>query len=77
MIPFVAIGLHLLFGRFMIEARQHAHTYYGIANHRVVIIISVQPRETWMNLITMLSARLGLIRPEVRASTSAHCPMSR
>lgn len=33
-IPFVVIGLMLVFGRFIIDAKLRAHTYYGLTNNR-------------------------------------------
>lgn len=37
-IPFVLIGIHLIFGRFFVDSRQRANTYYGITNKRIIII---------------------------------------
>jgi hypothetical protein len=36
-IPFVVVGLIFVFGRFMIDAKQRAHTYYGITADRIII----------------------------------------
>lgn len=36
-IPFVLIGLVLVFGRFIIDAKQRQYTYYGITNNRIII----------------------------------------
>ena len=36
-IPFVLIGIYIMFGRFFIEAKQRAKTFYGLSNERVVI----------------------------------------
>jgi hypothetical protein len=44
-IPFVLIGLHLIFGRFMVEARQRASTLYGVTNERVLIISGLFSRK--------------------------------
>lgn len=38
-IPFVVIGLILLFGRFLIDRRTRSRTYYAITNQRVLIKI--------------------------------------
>lgn len=37
-IPFVLIGLYLVFGRFFYDAFQRRRTYYAITNQRVVIV---------------------------------------
>ncbi len=36
-IPFVVVGLIFVFGRFIIDAKQRAHTYYGITADRIII----------------------------------------
>ena len=36
-IPFVLVGLYIMFGRFFIEAKQRKKTFYGLTNERVVI----------------------------------------
>lgn len=37
-VPFVALGLYLIVGRFFAEAKQREKTYYGVTSERVVII---------------------------------------
>ncbi|HAD33601.1 MAG TPA: hypothetical protein DCF44_03760, partial [Chitinophagaceae bacterium] len=36
-LPFVAIGLMFVFGRFILDARARAHTYYGLTHDRIII----------------------------------------
>ena len=36
-LPFVAIGLYLMIGRFFYDAWRRQHTYYGLTNQRAII----------------------------------------
>jgi hypothetical protein len=38
LIPFAFVGLYALFGRFIVDAKQRAKSFYGLTNRRVVII---------------------------------------
>lgn len=37
-LPFMAAGLHFIVGRFLIEAKQRANTFYGVTNQRIIIV---------------------------------------
>lgn len=37
-IPFVLMGLYIMFGRFYVEAKQRENTFYGLTDERVVTI---------------------------------------
>ena len=37
-LPFVAVGLYLIFGRFIVDARVRERTFYGVTNERIIII---------------------------------------
>jgi hypothetical protein len=44
-IPFVLIGLYLIFGRFFFDARTRARTFYGVTNQRIIIFRSLFSRQ--------------------------------
>lgn len=37
-LPLVGVGLYLIFGRFILDAKQRSKTCYGVTNERVIII---------------------------------------
>ncbi len=44
-IPFVLVGLYMIFGRFFTDAWQRARTYYGLTNERVLIVPGLFERQ--------------------------------
>lgn len=56
-LPFIVIGAYMLVGRFIVDARQRAHTFYGVTNQRILIIGAWWRRRT-------TSLKLGLL-PDV------------
>lgn len=45
LIPFVAVGVYILLGRFLVDAVVRSHTYYGVTSQRVIILSGVWTRE--------------------------------
>ncbi len=44
-LPFVAVGLYMIFGRFFVDARTRARTFYGVTNERVIILSGLFSRQ--------------------------------
>lgn len=53
-IPFVLIGLYMLFGRLIVSARRAAHTVYAVTNRRVLIVTRDRQRAIELNRIPCL-----------------------
>lgn len=51
-VPFVLIGIYLMVGRFIVEAKQRAHTYYAVTNVRILIVSGV-----WSQKVKSLNLR--------------------
>ena len=45
-IPFVFVGLYIMFGRFILDARTRERTFYAITSERVIIVTRLFSRST-------------------------------
>ena len=45
-LPFVSVGLYLIAGRFFVDARGRARTYYGVTDRRVLIVSGLFSQQT-------------------------------
>jgi hypothetical protein len=53
-VPFVLMGLYLVFGRFIVDARMRECTFYGITSERIIIVSGLFSRRTKsLNLRTL------------------------
>lgn len=44
-LPFVAVGLYMIVGRFFVDARTRARTFYGVTNERLLILSGLFSRQ--------------------------------
>ncbi len=44
-VPFVLMGLYLVFGRFVVDALQRSRTFYGITSERLLIVTTLFQRQ--------------------------------
>jgi hypothetical protein len=58
-IPFVAMGLYLIAGRFFVKARRKRRTYYAVTDRRVLSVErGGSTRAVFLNLIPTINARI-------------------
>ena len=54
-IPFVLVGLYITVGRFFVDARQRARTFYGLTDKRIVIVSGLVSQSVNSILLKSLS----------------------
>ena len=59
-IPFVLVGLYLIFGRFLVDAFRRSNTYYGLTDRRAIIITGLFDRQPALDLSTLAGLVMGL-----------------
>ncbi len=59
-VPFVVVGLYIIFGRFFVEAKQRQNTFYGLSNQRIIIASGVLRKKVKsLNLRTLTDITLS------------------
>jgi hypothetical protein len=59
-LPFLLVGSHRIFGRFLIDAKQRAKTTYGLTSERIVIVSGLFARNVKsLNLRTLSDVSLN------------------
>jgi len=59
-IPFVVIGLYMIFGRFVYDSKKRGKTFYGLTNQRAIIVSGVFRKNVKsLNLKTMSDISLS------------------
>lgn len=67
-IPFVLVGLMMLFGRFIVDAKIRETTYYGVTDKRVIIITGLFNRKIQSSDLSLLRS-LSLTEAKNRKGT--------
>ena len=59
-IPFVLVGLYMIFGRFFVDSKQRERTFYGLTDQRVIIVSGLTGRKVKsLNLRTLSDVSLN------------------
>src|ERR1051326_4937198 len=45
-IPFILVGLYIVFGRFFVDARTRGRTFYGVTSQRIIIVSGLFSQQT-------------------------------
>jgi hypothetical protein len=63
-VPFVLVGIYIIFGRFFVDSAQRSRTYYALTNERAIIISGLFNQNTKSLDLKKL--------PEINLSTGGH-----
>ena len=66
-IPFVLVGLYLMFFRFIVDARRREHTCYGLTDRRAIIVTGLFQSELAPTLETVTALAVGLGSRKVKS----------
>jgi hypothetical protein len=66
-IPFVLVGLYMIFFRFIVDARRREHTCYGLTDRRAIIVTGLVGGELSPSLGTLTALAAGLGRRKVKS----------
>jgi hypothetical protein len=59
-VPFVLVGLYMIFGRFFVDAKLRQRTFYGLTDQRLIIVSGLASRKvTSLNLQTLSDLSLA------------------
>ncbi len=72
-IPFIVVGLYMVFGRFFTDARRRASTFYGVTNERIIIVNGRSSRQS-KSLTLRTLAELSLTERPDRSGTITFGP---
>jgi hypothetical protein len=66
-IPFVLVGLYMIFLRFFVDARRREHTCYALTDRRAIIVTGLLDKDLTPNLDTMTAPAAGLGSRKVKS----------
>jgi len=59
-LPFVLVGLYIIFGRFIVDSKRRAKTFYGLTDQRIIVVSGLFSRKIKsMNLRTLSDVSLS------------------